>query len=256
MPTEESKQVQPDAKPPAFADDAPTSKALDKQPAAESENEVASEPEEEGTETSKLVGPSSEAKKGKKKSKRKTIKDALTGQAKDGKSGTKQALGKLPPEEIRELLALNPALEEEIAAGSLSNEDLADKLKRLNLQDIMTGLASSGKNVKDMASYKFWQTQPVPRFDETGKKAEGPLKEPKVEDVPTEPQPMIDGFEWVTVDPTDDVELKEIHELLRNHYVEDNESTLRFNYSLGILRWYESAKPRHVMCSFSSTNAL
>lgn len=32
----------------------------------------------------------------------------------------------------------------------------------------MFGQSVSGKNQKDMASYKFWQTQPVPRFGQSG----------------------------------------------------------------------------------------
>lgn len=76
----------------------------------------------------------------------------------------------------------------------------------------------SGKNQKDMASYKFWQTQPVPRFgkpksscrntadcetDETRKDEEGPIKAVDPSLVPKEPRPLYEGFEWVTMDLTD-----------------------------------------------------
>ena len=101
----------------------------------------------------------------------------------------------------------------------------------------MTGLAAGGKNVKDMGSYKFWQTQPVPKFGETSEIIEGPFKIVDPEQVPKEPGPLVAGFEWVTMDLTNDEELKEAFDLLYGHYVEDNESMFRFNYSMPFLRW-------------------
>ena len=80
----------------------------------------------------------------------------------------------------------------------------------------------SGKNQKDMASYKFWQTQPVPRFgerrkpvasnlltsvDEVQQIEEGPIKIIDPEVVPKEPPPMYEGFEWVTMNLTDSKEV-------------------------------------------------
>jgi glycylpeptide N-tetradecanoyltransferase len=101
----------------------------------------------------------------------------------------------------------------------------------------MTGLAASGKNVKEMGSYKFWATQPVPKFGETSEIEEGPFKIVDIEKVPTEPGPLVEGFEWVTMDLTDDEELKEVFDLLYGHYVEDNEAMFRFNYSMAFLKW-------------------
>ena len=82
----------------------------------------------------------------------------------------------------------------------------------------------SGKNQKNMASYKFWQTQPVPRFggfseleiepalakveiDETTENEEGPIKLIDPEQVPKEPYPLIEGFEWITMDLTKDAQV-------------------------------------------------
>lgn len=103
----------------------------------------------------------------------------------------------------------------------------------------MTGLAANGKNAKDMASYKFWQTQPVPKFGDNEEIIEeGPFKVMTVDQVPKEPAPMADGFEWVTMDLTSDEEIKEVYELLNGHYVEDNEAMFRFNYSKEFFKWY------------------
>ncbi|KAI1078948.1 peptide N-myristoyl transferase [Whalleya microplaca] len=153
-----------------------------------------------------------------------------------------KAIDGLSKEQVSQLLDLNPALASELA--SQSNDDpasAADALKRLNLQDIMTGLASSGKNVKDMGAYKFWSTQPVPKFGEDGDPnqpvEEGPIRNQSVDDIPKSPAPLVDGFEWSTIDLLDDAQLKEVWELLNGHYVEDDEAMFRFNYSSSILKW-------------------
>lgn len=152
----------------------------------------------------------------------------------------KKALAGLTPQQLQEFVSHNPALSQELlrsSGGAPSADDAARMLRNLNLEDIMTGLAAGGKNAKDMGSYKFWQTQPVPRFGEEGQREEGPLRTQKVEDVPKEPAPLISGFEWVTMDLTNDDEIKEVYELLNGHYVEDDEAMFRFNYSPSILRW-------------------
>lgn len=179
----------------------------------------------------------------KKKSKRKKLKAALTGGSKDGessKSDISKAVGGLSKSQISDLLAMNPALARELGAdGDLSSKETAEAFKRLSLQEIMTGLAAGGKNAKDMASYKFWQTQPVPKLD--GKKdhiEEGPFKIIDPDKVPKEPSPLMEGFEWVTMDLTREEELKEVFELLDGHYVEDEEAMFRFNYSASFFKWY------------------
>ncbi|KAI4860000.1 peptide N-myristoyl transferase [Hypoxylon rubiginosum] len=153
-----------------------------------------------------------------------------------------RAIDGLSKEQVSQLLDLNPALANELGSGS--NDDpnaISEAIRRLNLQDIMTGLASSGKNVKDMGAYKFWQTQPVPRFgedDDPGKPVEeGPIKTQTVDEIPKEPSPLLGGFEWSTIDLLDDNQLKEVWELLNGHYVEDDEAMFRFNYSSSILKW-------------------
>lgn len=193
-------------------------------------------------------GPSADAEASattskKKKSKRKKIKAALTGGAKgegSSKDEVEKAVSGMSKSQIADLLAMNPALAREIAPdGDLSGKKTVEAFKKLSLQDIMTGLAAGGKNAKDMASYKFWQTQPVPKLDEKKDHIEeGPFKTVDPEKVPKEPSPLMDGFEWVTMDLLNDEELKEVFELLYGHYVEDEEAMFRFNYSHSFLKWY------------------
>ena len=210
--------------------------------------EVDSESEDDGDDDTANTGPadapSSDKKKKNKKSKRSKAKQLLGVKSDQEKRDDeiKKAIGGLTPQQMKELVSLNPGLMQELAQSSgtadPSPDQVAAMLKKMNMSDIMTGLAASGKNAKDMGAYKFWQTQPVPKFGEAGKLEEGPLRIQKVEDVDKEPQPLVAGFEWVTVDLSDDGEMKEVYELLNGHYVEDDEAMFRFNYIPEVLRWY------------------
>lgn len=225
--------------------------AAGKQPAVESDDDDDDDDGEEeggaGAEQDKGASAATTSSK-KKKSKRKKIKEVLSGKSADPQADLKKAIDNLPPDQLQELLKMNPALAQELAAlregsgSGSSTESAIDSLKRLKLQDIMTGLASSGKNAKDMASYKFWQTQPVPKFgeDQGGTVEEGTIKVQKLEDIPTETPKLIEGFEWDTLDLTQPDQLKEVYELLNGHYVEDDQAMFRFNYSPSILKWQVS----------------
>ncbi|KAI4100497.1 MAG: hypothetical protein L6R37_005448 [Teloschistes peruensis] len=168
----------------------------------------------------------------KKKSKKAKIKRALgfsdkkEGDA-SGSSSSANPASKLTTDMVEQLLQMNPALKKEVAG--LNKEQASEAVKKMD--------SVSGKNQKDMASYKFWQTQPVPRFDETQQFNEGPIKKIDPEQVPKEPQQLLEGFEWVTMDLTNNKELEEVYELLNGHYVEDDEANFRFNYSQSFLNW-------------------
>jgi glycylpeptide N-tetradecanoyltransferase len=206
---------------------------------------VESEAEDEQDEAtlSTETGNSSQASK-KKKSKRKRIKAILTGGNRNDES-TNDPLGKavrgFSEAEVTELLAMNPALAKDLGIedGDDVGPKAAEALKNLSIPDIMTGMTVRGKNVKDMASYKFWGTQPVPKFDDKKEDiVEGPFKIIDPEKVPKAPNPLPEGFEWTTLDLTTEKELKEVHDLLNGHYVEDKEAMFRFSYSESFLKWY------------------
>jgi glycylpeptide N-tetradecanoyltransferase len=200
---------------------------------------------EDEQETTTADTPASTAAAKKKKSKKKRIKDALTRSGKDEASGSTsaqndmaKAMGGLNKEQIQEILKMNPGLAQDLGVGSSDPNKVAADFKKLNLEDILAGLASSGKNVKDMAGYKFWQTQPVPKLGEKGRiEKEGPIRETDLNLVRKEPYPMAEGYEWVTMDMLNDEELKEVFDLLYGHYVEDDEAMFRFNYSKSFLKW-------------------
>lgn len=210
------------------------------QPTAEEveEDDQASGPEEEVTaEGVAAATASSGGKKKKKKSKSKKLKDALTGKSGDGPAQEPQTAASLSQDQLGALLSVNPALKNELSG--MDPAKLNDILKKLSMADMLTGINASGKNQKDMASYKFWQTQPVQSFEEAAKKPaqEGPIKEIDIARVPKEPPAIMEGFEWVTMDLDKEEELTEVFELLSDHYVEDADATFRFYYSASFLNW-------------------
>ena len=146
---------------------------------------------------------------------------------------------KMSDDSIKTLLDMNPALKGELS--KLSPSQAQEALKQMDVSQLLTGLALNSKNQKDMASYKFWQTQPVPRFDEKpdakSPLPDGPIKEVVPELVPREAAPLPEGYGWVELDLTSEDEIKEVYELLTYHYVEDDNAMFRFNYSKSFLNW-------------------
>lgn len=149
------------------------------------------------------------------------------------------------------------------AAASTSISSTSQPPKSIHPQDIQSLLnqlalsQGSGpkKEGKAQADYKFWNTQPVPKFQEPnllqtttssasgdkGEKAlpEGPILPDKVckASAKPDPAPLKDGFEWCLVDLEVEEEVKELYDLLDNHYVEDADASFRFRYSVEFLRW-------------------
>jgi glycylpeptide N-tetradecanoyltransferase len=177
-----------------------------------------------------------------------TIAEAATQKRKKSKKAKLKEVLRSPPtaseterldrDMVTQLMEMNPALKSEYAG--LDKDKMAEMIKKMDVAELLTGLAVTGKNPKDMASYKFWQTQPVPRFDEGSQAEEGEIKKIDPEQVPKEPAPMAEGYEWVTMDLTDEGELTELYQLLTDHYVEDDNAMFRFNYSIPFLNWYVS----------------
>lgn len=234
--SEESKEVDP------VKDGAQEEGKLDKGKgkeaavASDDENDAESGEDDAPTAHASAAGASSKKKK---KSKRKKVAAMLSGQSQpeDPSVKIKELLDKLPQNELQELVRRNPELVKDYDSDPAK---AAEAFKNLSLNQVLTGLALGGKNAKDMGSYKFWKTQPVPKFDDPVPKKpieEGPLEVKTVDEVPKDPPKLIDGFEWVTMDLTDNEQMKEVYQLLNLHYVEDDESMFRFNYGTAILKW-------------------
>jgi len=95
--------------------------------------------------------------------------------------------------------------------------------------------------------HKFWSTQPVlqgaPGQDPIAKQTnlEGVNEEietKEVKDVRPTPYNIPKGFVWDSLDLTDDKIVSEVYTLLKENYVEDDDSMFRFEYSRDFLKWY------------------
>ena len=145
--------------------------------------------------------------------------------------------------------ALAAASTEPKSTGSIQKpvdvKDLPALLKQLAMNQ-----QPPKKEGKAPEDYKFWNTQPVPKFKEpnllqttSGSNGEslpeGAILPDKVckASVKPDPEPLLEGFEWCLVDLDNEAELKELYDLLYNHYVEDTDGSFRFNYSAKFLAW-------------------
>lgn len=86
-------------------------------------------------------------------------------------------------------------------------------------------------------SYQFWNTQPVPKMDESVS-VNRPIEPDKpIESIRSEPYTLPEGFHWDTLNIGDSLILKELYTLLNENYVEDEDSMFRFDYPPDFLKW-------------------
>lgn len=90
-----------------------------------------------------------------------------------------------------------------------------------------------------MPTYKFWKTQPVAQFNEiqVSDREYGPISSIDSLNISQEPLPLVDGYEWVSLDISNEVDLQNLYELLKENYVEDEDEDFRCHYSPALLRW-------------------
>ncbi|ETI29156.1 hypothetical protein G647_01609 [Cladophialophora carrionii CBS 160.54] len=215
-----------------MAESRPQGAPPEEQLESESEAEEHAEQDHEGT-VEGTTATAEKSKKKKKKSKKAKLVSALTG---NKSSEPAEASKSLSNDVVKTLLDANPALKGELAG--IPREKAGELLKKMDVSQLLSGLSITGKNQKDMASYKFWATQPVPRFDEKPEeKPDGPIKEVIPDLVPKTAAALPEGYEWVELDLTQEDEVKEVYKLLSLHYVEDDHAMFRFNYSAVFLDW-------------------
>ena len=128
----------------------------------------------------------------------------------------------------------NKAAAKEAAAEP--EEDEEERKKKL--MEMMMPRRKMKEKTKEHA---FWNTQPVMQADEhfePGDHIEGPIDSDKtIDDVQKEPYELPEGMEWWTPDVTDKDHMRMIYELLRDHYVEDDDAMFRFDYPEEFLLW-------------------
>src|SRR5437763_651508 len=128
--------------------------ALD--PAAEPESEQ-DDGEDEKTERQDATNEPTNieptpTKKKKKKSKKSKAKAALTDKKDSEPDPPAPAGAKLTPGMVDTLLEMNPSLKGELS--SMTKQQAAELLKKMDVSELLTGLSLGTKNQKDAASYK------------------------------------------------------------------------------------------------------
>jgi len=84
--------------------------------------------------------------------------------------------------------------------------------------------------------HKFWNTQPVPQ-KERPENVHGEIEQKVVKDIRAIPLKLPSAFEWTNCNMADSKTVDEVYNLLSSNYVEDDESTFRFDYSREFLKW-------------------
>ncbi|TCD66016.1 glycylpeptide N-tetradecanoyltransferase [Steccherinum ochraceum] len=142
------------------------------------------------------------------------------------------------PQELVKVV-LDKVNAEKAVPGGTDEATVRQALEQMKLKDVLQGKAGvGGKNKKDVGTHKFWGTQPVPQIGEDAPTADGyiePSKPP--EELRQDPYPLPKDFEWATLDLADEVQLRELWDLLSANYVEDDDASFRFQYSAEFLRW-------------------
>ncbi|KAK1925924.1 Glycylpeptide N-tetradecanoyltransferase [Papiliotrema laurentii] len=186
------------------------------------------------------AGPGGEAGAGGEGGKKKKKK-------KKGKSKASKAVDKLKniatggaPQELIDAVRDNMDASEQGA----TDEDIKKALKAIDLMKILEGQVALGNksNSKNLGEHKFWNTQPVPQLPTASSSSsiptEGPIDKPKTPaDVKQEPGALPSGFEWSLIDIKNEAQCEEVHTLLSENYVEDDDAMFRFRYSKEFLLW-------------------
>ena len=155
-------------------------------------------------------------------------------------SGSASAEGKISDDVVKQVQKAVQQEHGDQAASRVNRANLAKVMAMMNLERdaMLKGQDARAKTHKTIADHKFWKTQPVMKPDDKPVLEQGAIQPNCPPDhVRAEPYPLPNDFEWVMVDVDDAVQLKEVYDLLSANYVEDDDASLRFNYSPEFLLW-------------------
>lgn len=125
---------------------------------------------------------------------------------------------------------------DEIKLKSLLDEAYKYKANPNILPSILRDAAKTPQEAMHK-SFKFWYTQPVPKFDETTEKNEAIEPNKEIVEIRSDPYALPDGFKWETMKLDDPLVLTELYTLLNENYVEDDDAMFRFDYQPEFLKW-------------------
>lgn len=112
-------------------------------------------------------------------------------------------------------------------------------LEQLKLNPNLLPILRTAKTPEEALQkpYKFWSTQPVPKFDEKIEKSEAIEPNKSISELRAEPYALPPGFKWETLNINDPLVLTELYTLLNENYVEDDDAMFRFDYQPNFLKW-------------------
>ncbi|KAK0421404.1 hypothetical protein QR680_015217 [Steinernema hermaphroditum] len=126
---------------------------------------------------------------------------------------------------------------EDVSESSSSNKKTLNLAVQLGQLKMPSTTAAKDLSEASRHSYKFWATQPVPKFDEVVTDNTFIEADMDVSKLRKEPYSLPSQFEWRDIDIDDEEELNELYTLLSENYVEDDDNMFRFDYSPEFLRW-------------------
>lgn len=187
---------------------------------------VAQDNEDEGSDDNTTTASSSAAANAKKKKKKHRKRAAIV----DEQGKTPESQEKL--EEIRRRIA-ELAIEEERARKPSEVVNLVDDARMPKWAKPSDTDIARIENTQ----HKFWDNEPVPKLGELGANKNESMRHGVVADVPTTGYPLPPQLEWCTCDIGNADEMDEIYNLLKLHYVEDDDCLFRFLYGIDFLKW-------------------
>ncbi|XP_034414940.1 glycylpeptide N-tetradecanoyltransferase 1-like isoform X3 [Cyclopterus lumpus] len=95
-------------------------------------------------------------------------------------------------------------------------------------------------------TYHFWDTQPVRRLGD-GVGTHGPIVEGEAS-LRKEPSSLPSGFSWDTLDLSSPTVLRELCTLLNENYMEEDDNTMRREFSLEYLQWEKRMSQVKFLC--------
>ncbi|XP_011604445.1 glycylpeptide N-tetradecanoyltransferase 1-like isoform X1 [Takifugu rubripes] len=121
--------------------------------------------------------------------------------------------------------------------SSLPEKKQQEIQRALHLFSLGQGLPRSLQAARNH-KYHFWETQPVPRLDgaDDGVMTHGPIIDAEGS-VRTDPYSLPEGFRWDNLELSSQTVLRELCTLLSENYLEEDDNTVRFDFSPEYLQW-------------------
>ncbi|CAN9509239.1 unnamed protein product [Ophioblennius macclurei] len=127
---------------------------------------------------------------------------------------------------------------------SLPEKEQQQIQKALHLFSMGTTIPKTLQQAKKHI-YRFWDTQPVPKLGDSVT-THGPIAASEGS-IREEPYSLPQGFSWDNLDLSSPPVLRELRQLLNENYTEDDDNTIRFEFSEEYLQWALQPPSWHVL---------